>query len=44
MTSSEVTKIRFCALKIVVLIKLRSHKVIRVNYLEQWRKNLFTDE
>ena len=26
MTSSEVTKIRFCALKIVALIKLRSHR------------------
>ena len=34
MTSSEVTKIRFCALKIVVLIKLRSHKVFTENYLE----------
>ena len=26
MTSSGVTKIRFCALKIVALIKLRSHR------------------
>ena len=34
MASSEVTKIRFCALKIVFFIKLRSHKVFTENYVE----------
>ena len=31
---SSGVKIRFCALKMVVLIKLRSYKVFVVNYLE----------
>ena len=34
MASSEITKIRFFALKIVALIKLRSLKVFTENYLE----------
>ena len=32
--SFGVTKIRFCALKMVVLIKLRSYKVFIGNYLD----------
>ena len=31
--SSRVTKIRFCVIKIVVLIKLRSHEIIIENYI-----------
>ena len=33
MGSSRITKIRFRAIKIVVLIKLRSHEVFIENYL-----------
>ena len=33
MVSSRITKIRFRAIKIVVLIKLRSHEVFMENYL-----------
>ena len=33
MVSSRITKIRFRAIKIVVLIKLRSHEVFIENYL-----------
>ena len=34
MTSSGVTKIRFCATKIVALIKQRSHEVFMENYIQ----------